>query len=631
MDAMRLNVKMGFLASILLLWVLPWIAQAQETLDFESDRWIMANAEVVKHLERTCLMGTAYLKDVEFENGVIEVDIAVTGDRSYPGLVFRMQSSLDYERFYIRPHRAPYYPDALQYTHVINGVASWQLCQGEGFTALAEIPENQWIHLKMEISGTQARVYFGDNDHPALVIHHLKHGKSMGTIGLMGPRDRTAYFSNFRFRSDNTLQFGPAPKNETPPGMIMEWELSQAYKANKIDIDVYPGEQVLRKIEWKRIDPEPSGLVDVCRFAQRTPGGPDIVFARTSISSEREQLKKYLFGYSDEVAVFLNGKILFAGNSAYQSRDPSFLGAVGLFDAVFLPLKKGENELLFILKETFGGWGFLCQDGTAVYVAEDLEKLWVSDKNFKIPESIVYDDTRDCFYVSNYDGYAPSNDQGKQSISKVTLDGKVANLEWASGLNNPTGMTIFDDKLFVVERQNLVEIELDSGKINKKYPVPQPVFLNDVTADVAGNLYISDSNKHVIYRFSDGVIEEWIKGGEIRNPNGLHVVGRKLMVGNNGDNCLKAIDLETKKIATIANLGPGIIDGIQSDKRGNLFVSHWEGKIYRISHEGAVEKLLDMSVPKTNAADFAYSEEKGLFVIPTFTGNQVLVFQLKEN
>lgn len=611
--------------------LIPSQVWAQDTLDFQSGRWVMANAEIVQHLGRTCLMGTAYLKDTDFENGVIEVDVAVTGERSYPGLIFRMQSPLNYERFYIRPHRAPFYPDALQYTHVINGVASWQLCQGEGFTALAEIPENEWIHLKMEISGTQARVYLGDTEQPALVIHHLKHGKSQGTIGLMGPRDKTAYFSNFRFRPDNTLEFDPPPKVETPPGMIMEWELSQAFKANRIEMEIYPDETILQKIAWEKVNPEPSGLVDVCRFARRFPGGPDVVFAKTSISAEKEGMKKYLFGYSDEVSIFLNGNILYTGNSAYQSRDPSFLGAVGLYDAVFLPLEKGENELLFVLKETFGGWGFLCQDGTAVFRAGSVDELWVSDKIFKIPESVVYDPTRDCFYVSNYDGYNPSSNQGKQSVSRVSLEAKAVDLEWATGLNNPTGMAVFDGKLFVVERENLVEIDPDSGLVETRYSIPQPGFVNDVAADDSGNLYISDSSKHVIYRFSGGVISEWIKSDEIRNPNGLHVQGKKLIVGNNGDNCLKAVDLDSKEITKILNLGPGIIDGIQSDKRGNLLVSHWSGKIYRISPDGTVEKLLDMTVPKTNTADFSYSEEKGLLMIPTFSDNRILVYELKEN
>jgi hypothetical protein len=619
-------------AALIVLWgMFPWNMGAQKTPDFTSDQWVMADAEIIQHLDRTCLMGTAYLKDVDFENGVIEVDVAVTGDRSYPGLVFRMQSPLNYERFYIRPHRAPFYPDALQYTHVVNGVASWQLCQGEGYTTLAEIPENQWIHLKMEISGSQARVYLDDMKHPVLVIPRLKHGQSRGTLGVMGPRDRTAFFSNFRYKKDDTLPFAPPPKIETPPGMIMDWELSQAFKANEIDMDVYPDEKMLSRIQWENVDPDPTGLVDVCRYARRSPGGPDVVFARTSISADRDETKKFLFGYSDEVSIFLNGQILFNGNSAYQSRDPSFLGAVGLFDAVYLPLKRGVNELLFVCAETFGGWGFMCQDGTAVFQVKGLNRWWETGRDFRIPESVAVDTKRNCFYVSNYDGYNPSNNQGKQSISKVMLEGRAVDLGWVTGLNNPTGMAIFQDRLFVVERQNLVEIDLDSGQIVKRHSVPQPVFLNDVAASDSGNLYISDSNKHVIYRFSDGEIEEWIKGGEIKNPNGLHVQGKKLYVGNNGDHCLKAVDCETKKVVETMDLGPGIIDGIQSDEKGNLFVSHWEGKIYRISPDGGVEKLLDLSVPKTNTADFAYWEERGLIVIPTFTKNRVLVYQLRNN
>lgn len=38
-------------------------------------------------------------------------------------------------------------------------------------------------------------------------------------------------------------------------------------------------------------------------------------------------------------------------------RDYRFLGTIGLFDEVYLPLKKGENELWLAVTESFGGWG----------------------------------------------------------------------------------------------------------------------------------------------------------------------------------------------------------------------------------------------------------------------------------
>jgi hypothetical protein len=36
-------------------------------------------------------------------------------------------------------------------------------------------------------------------------------------------------------------------------------------------------------------------------------------------------------------------------------------------------------------------------------------------------------------------------------------------------------------------------------------------------------------------------------------------------------------------------------------------------------------------VPKTNTADFAYFEERGLIVIPTFASNRILAYQYEGN
>ena len=92
-------------------------------IPFTPERWDLANAKVVDHLERKAMMGAALLKDVEFEDGIIECDIAMkAGVRSYPGIIFRLQSMEDYERVYLRPHRSPLYDDAVQYIPAFHGV-----------------------------------------------------------------------------------------------------------------------------------------------------------------------------------------------------------------------------------------------------------------------------------------------------------------------------------------------------------------------------------------------------------------------------------------------------------------------------------------------------------------------------
>lgn len=87
-----------------------------------------------------------------------------------------------------------------------------------------------------------------------------------------------------------------------------------------------------------------------------------VVYARTSIDADRDGVRKLYLGYSDDVSVFLNGKILFRGRSAQNFRDPAFLGIViPENDAVYLPLKKGRNELMLAVSELGGGWGFICR------------------------------------------------------------------------------------------------------------------------------------------------------------------------------------------------------------------------------------------------------------------------------
>ena len=124
---------------LFLLFTLPMhlIYSQSNIVEFDSSKWNIINGEQKEYLGRKALRGFAILKDVEFENGIIEFDIAVNGERSYPGIHFRMQSRSDYEHFYIRPHRAHYYSDALQYTPVFGNVAAWQLYNGEGFTSAA--------------------------------------------------------------------------------------------------------------------------------------------------------------------------------------------------------------------------------------------------------------------------------------------------------------------------------------------------------------------------------------------------------------------------------------------------------------------------------------------------------------
>jgi hypothetical protein len=163
-----------------------------------------------------------------------------------------------------------------------------------------------------------------------------------------------------------------------PPGTLTKWSLSPSYDALERNLERPLSPSEISTIPWQDVEAEPPGLVVINRyresphprvsfasdFSKRLDPQPGIrvVYGRTSIDSDRDQVKKLSIGYSDDVSVFLNGKILFRGRSAQTFRDPGFLGIVSPEnDAVYLPLKKGGNELVLAVSELGGGWGFICR------------------------------------------------------------------------------------------------------------------------------------------------------------------------------------------------------------------------------------------------------------------------------
>ena len=106
------------------------------------------------------------------------------------------------------------------------------------------------------------------------------------------------------------------------------------------------------------MDAEKTGITNLARVQGRGEG-KDTVFARVVVSSDDPAVRELALGYSDVAAVFVNDRLVYKGSNTYQSRDYRYLGTMGLFDRVALPLKEGENEIWIAVSEAFGGWGLM--------------------------------------------------------------------------------------------------------------------------------------------------------------------------------------------------------------------------------------------------------------------------------
>jgi hypothetical protein len=357
-------------------------AQTSQTLSVPADspRWdLQGQAKAAEYQGRKCLFldgGAATLKDFEMRDGVVDVDVATPASRGFFGIQFRITGDeANAEWVYLRQHKSGY-PDALQYTPVLNTGLNWQIYNGPGFTGAVDVPKDVWFHLRLEVVGAQAKFYVKDMDKPVLVMNDLKSGVQRGQVALAVLTGAT-YFSNFEIRTtpDAAWQRSLPPM---PPGTLTKWKLSPSYDAlaRNLEVALQPSER--DAIRWQDVEVEPPGFVVIYRyheaphlrvsfasdFSKRLEPQPGmkVVYARTSIDSDRDQVKKLYIGYSDDVSVFLNGKILFRGRSAQNFRDPGFLGIVNPEnDAVYLPLKNGSNELILAVSELGGGWGFICR------------------------------------------------------------------------------------------------------------------------------------------------------------------------------------------------------------------------------------------------------------------------------
>jgi hypothetical protein len=302
---------------------------------------------------------------VELAEGVIEVDLAVTKERAFHGLFWHARDTDNAETFFVRPHQVGN-PDSIQYAPVINGVAAWQLYHGPGFWASIDFPIDDWFTIRVSIAAGRADIHVGDLVTPALAVGELKVGASTGRIGIMagGPGLRLARFA---YREGRVTLTSPPPQLVVPdPTAIHAWDVSDPFPESTLAAEVALPAELISSRSWTRIEAEPTGLVNLARVNPIVEER-NTVLARAVVRAEAAERRRMQLGFSDRAIVFLNGNALFRGDDGYRSRDYRFLGSIGYWDTVYLPLERGDNELIIAVSEDFGGWGVQArfEDGTA--------------------------------------------------------------------------------------------------------------------------------------------------------------------------------------------------------------------------------------------------------------------------
>lgn len=263
-------------------------------------------------------------------------------------------------------------------------------------------------------------------------------------------------------------------------------------------------------------------------------------------------------------------------------------------------------------------------------------------KTLDAPESAYFDKGSQAWYVSNLGGGFVTLEKDNYGwISKLDTNGKIIKSRWVQGLDAPTGIASYGNKLYVGDRGVLVEIDIPSAKIIRRIPLVGSQFVNDVAAAPNGDIYVSDTFTDTIYRLPhNGKIEVFYASHKLEYPNGLWVDGDDLIIATWGPmtnratfetsrkGTLKKLNIQTKKLE---NVGAGLpianMDAVV--KYGNYYyASDWVGgRLLRIDAAGKQKVMLSGF---SQFADFGIDSQRGVLMMPEMSTNRVFTIQLSK-
>jgi gluconolactonase len=265
-------------------------------------------------------------------------------------------------------------------------------------------------------------------------------------------------------------------------------------------------------------------------------------------------------------------------------------------------------------------------------VATPMQKI----AGLKMPESAVQaKDGR--IFVSEIGEFGKDGD-GQISVIQ---NGKAT--VFTSGLDDPKGLKIIGNNLYVADKTKVMKIGLNDGKASvfaaaSAFPAT-PQFLNDLEADPQGNLYVSDSGDILgtgkggaLYKIdAAGKVTLLIDGKQdprVLAPNGIIAddTGNVLIYVDFTSGVLYSFNQQTKALNDIAE-GFGGGDGVVHHSNGTMFVSDWKnGKVFSVNRKNDVALVKD---GYKSAADIAITRDEKYLLVPDMKAGELDFIELK--
>jgi sugar lactone lactonase YvrE len=266
--------------------------------------------------------------------------------------------------------------------------------------------------------------------------------------------------------------------------------------------------------------------------------------------------------------------------------------------------------------------------------------------SLQTPESVLWDQARDVYFVSNINGN-PNGKDNNGFISRLSPEGGTHTLRFIEGgkngvtLNAPKGLALHGDTLWVTDIDAVRAFNAATGAPLFSVDLSRQgaTFLNDPAVGPDGAVYITDTGIRFdqqgnmshpapdrVFRVApDHKVTVALQGDTLQRPNGItwDATGNRFIIVPFGGPPVFEWRPGDKSPTVIA-MGPGGYDGVEL-ARGRLLVSSWTDSTVAMYQGGTEVKLI---TGVESAADIGYDGKRNRVLIPVFTGNRVEVWQL---
>lgn len=326
--------------------------------------------------------GLLVLKNYVFKDGVIEYDLKPLLPGFAYSVYFRRKDDKEQEIVYFRSKafeialsangksNPKYANDGIQYAPYLDGVNMWDMY--DEYQASAELKPHVWNRVKLVVSGRRLQVFLNHSQKPVLDIPELEGRTEEGALAFEGH----SLISNLAVFPGQTEGLPPQALpdiTDHEPKYIRNWKAT-------VPESLPPGtEPVSSRLPaspqfTETLSAERRGMINLTRkfganFGINAEGKAvadrKIVWLKTTLVAPEDFKTVLQLGFSDEIWVFLNGRLVLADKNHFwedisMRKYPN--GRISVWNSrAPLQLKAGTNELLIGVANDFYGWGLIAK------------------------------------------------------------------------------------------------------------------------------------------------------------------------------------------------------------------------------------------------------------------------------